>query len=61
MATPLGIEFSSVENQVSQCDVQTFGSIAKTPVIHSGQEKCKNFFLGVAKVPYIRASIRKSA
>ena len=26
MATPLGNEFSTVENQVSQCDEQTFGS-----------------------------------
>ena len=26
MATPLGIVFSSAENQVSQCDEQTFGS-----------------------------------
>ena len=26
MATPLGIEFSTNENQVSQCDKQTFGS-----------------------------------
>ena len=25
MATPLGIEFSTVKNQVSQCDEQTFG------------------------------------
>ena len=29
MATPLGIEFSIVKNQVSQCDEQTFGSISK--------------------------------
>ena len=29
MATPLGIEFSTVENQVSQCDEQTFGSISE--------------------------------
>ena len=26
MATPLGIVFSTAENQVSQCDEQTFGS-----------------------------------
>ena len=29
MATPLGIEFSTVENQVSQCDEQTFRSISE--------------------------------
>ena len=29
MATPLGIEFSNVENQVSQCDEQTFGSTSE--------------------------------
>ena len=29
MATPLGTEFSTVENQVSQYDEQTFGSISK--------------------------------
>jgi len=29
MATPLGIDFSIVENQVSQCDEQTFGSISE--------------------------------
>ena len=29
MATPLGIVFSSAENQVSQCDEQTFGSISE--------------------------------
>ena len=27
LATPLGIKFSTVENQVSQCDEQNFGSI----------------------------------
>ena len=46
MATPLGKEFSTVENQVSQCDEQTFGSIAETPVIHSGQEKFKQLLPG---------------
>ena len=30
MATPLGIEFSTNENQVSQCDKQTFGSISES-------------------------------
>ena len=29
MATPLGMNFSTAENQVSQCDEQTFGSISE--------------------------------
>ena len=29
MATPLGKIFSTAENQVSQCDEQTFGSISE--------------------------------
>ena len=29
VATPLGIEFSTAENQVSQCDEQTFVSISE--------------------------------
>ena len=29
MATPLGTKFSTAENQVSQCDEQTFGSISE--------------------------------
>ena len=29
MATPLGNDFSTVENQVSQCDEQTFGCISE--------------------------------
>ena len=29
MATPLGKDFSTAENQVSQCDEQTFGSISE--------------------------------
>ena len=43
MATPLGIAFSTAENQVSQCDEQTFGSTAeckkvsaaRTPLVNS--------------------------
>ena len=38
MATPLGITFSTAENQVSQCDDQTFRSIVETLVIHFDQE-----------------------
>jgi len=39
MVTPLGSAFSTAENQVSQCDDQTFGSIAETLVIHFDQER----------------------
>jgi len=49
MATPLGTVFFTDENQVSQCDEQTFGSIAETPVIHSGQEKFKQLLSGGSK------------
>jgi len=46
MATPLGIEFSTVENQVSQCDEQTFRStsefkeagMARVPLAKSSQQ-----------------------
>ena len=46
MATPLGIEFSNVENQVSQCDEQTFGStsefkkagVARTPLTKTSKQ-----------------------
>ena len=39
MATPLGMSFSTVENQVSQCDDQTFGSTAEMLVIHFDEER----------------------
>ena len=46
MATLLGIEFSTVENQVSQCDEQTFGStsefkevsVARAPLAKSSKQ-----------------------
>ena len=46
MATPLGIGFSTVENQVSQCDEQTFGStsefkeagVARAPLAKSSKQ-----------------------
>ena len=46
MATPLGIEFSTVENQVSQCDEQTFGTtsefkeadVARAPLAKSSKQ-----------------------
>ena len=46
MATPLGIKFSTVENQVSQCDEQTFGStsefkkagVARAPLAKSSKQ-----------------------
>ena len=52
MATPLGMtEFSTAKNQVSQCDDQSFGSIAKTPVIRSGQKKFEQLLPGGSKTP----------
>jgi len=39
MATPLGSSFSTAENEVSQYDDQTLGSIGETLVIHFDQEK----------------------
>ena len=46
MATPLGTEFSTVENQVSQCDEQTFEStsefkeagVARAPLAKSSKQ-----------------------
>jgi len=51
MATPLGTVFSTAENQVSQCDDQTFGSIAETLVIHFDQEKFEQLLSGGSKSP----------
>jgi len=51
MATPLGTSFSTAENQVSQCDDQTFRSIAETPIIHSGQEKFRQLLPRGSKSP----------
>ena len=39
MATPLGTVFFTADNQVPQCNDQTFGSIAETLVIHFDQER----------------------
>ena len=46
MATPLGTEFSTIENQVSQCDEQTFRStsdfkevgVARAPLAKSSKQ-----------------------
>jgi len=51
MATPLGNAFSTVENQVSQCDDQTFGSIAETLVIHFDPERFEQLLSGGSKSP----------
>ena len=59
MATPLGIVFSTAENQVSQCDDQTFWSIAEMLVIHFDQERFEQLLSGVAQAPYMCA--RRSA
>ena len=49
MATPLGTDFSTAENQVSQCDEQTFGSISEF-----GKA-------GAARAPLAKSSIQVSA
>jgi len=51
MATLLGKVFSTPENQVSQCDDQTFRSIAETLVIHFDQEKFEQLLSGGSKSP----------
>ena len=51
MATPLWSLFSTAENQVSQCDDQTCGSTAETPVIHPGQEKFEQLLSGGSESP----------
>ena len=51
IATLLGKAFSTAENQVSQCDDQTLGSIAKTLVIHFDQEKFDQLLSGGSKSP----------
>ena len=51
MATPLGTLFSAADNQVSQCDDQTFGSIAETLVINFDQEKFEQLLTGGSKNP----------
>ena len=49
MATPLGIEFSTVENQMSQCDEQTFRSTSEFKEA------------GVARAPLAKSSKQVSA
>ena len=51
MTTPLEIKFNTTENEVSQCDNQTFGSIAETLVIHFDQEKVEQFLSGGSARP----------
>ena len=55
MATPLRNAFSTAENQVSQCEDQTLGSIAETLVIHFDQEKFEQLLSWGSKNPlYVR-------
>ena len=61
MATPLGNAFSTAENQVSQSDDQTFGSIAETLVIHCDKERFEQLLSGVAQVSYMCASTGRLA
>ena len=51
MTTPLGTVFSTVENQVSQCDDQTFGSIAEMLAIHFNQERFEQLLSGGSTSP----------
>jgi len=64
MATPLGNTFSTAENQVSQCDDQSIGSIAETLVIHFDQEKFEQLLSVGTEIPlhvrkYKKVSIAK--
>ena len=49
MATSLGTLFSTAENQMSQCDDQTLGSIAEILVINFDQEKFEQLLTGGSK------------
>jgi len=49
MATLLGSDFFTIENQVSQCDEQTFGSISEFKEV------------GVARAPLAKSSKQVSA
>ena len=51
MVTLLGTAFSTAENQLSQCDDQTLGSIAETLVINFNQDKFKQLLTGDSKNP----------
>ena len=56
-ATLLGIVFSTAENQVSQCDDQTFGSIAETLVIHFDQERFEQLSGGSASPLHVHKEV----
>ena len=61
MATPLGNKFSIAENEVSQCDDQTLGSIAETLVLHFDQEKFDQLLSEGSTSPLnVRASTGRS-
>jgi len=62
MATPLGTTFFTTENQVSQCDDQTFGSIAETLVIHFDQERFEQLLSGGSTSPlHVRGGQRSQS
>jgi len=61
MATPLGTTFSTAENQVSQNDDQTLGSIAETLIIHFDQEKFEQLLSGGSKNPLHVRKHRKAS
>jgi len=52
MATPMGNCFSTIENQMPQCDI---GSTVETMVIHFDQEKFEQLLSrGSIRPPYAR-------
>ena len=69
MATPLGTEFSTVENQVSQCDEQTYGStlelkeagVARAPLAKSSKQVSVETDEALASLPWSSGATRKQA
>ena len=69
IATPLGTEFSTVENQVSQCDEQTFGStpefkeagVGRAPLAKSSKPVSVKTDEALASLPRSSSSTRKQA
>ena len=67
MATPLGNEFSTIENQVLQCDEQTFRStsefkevgVARAPLIESSKQVSVEQMRLSASLPRSSGATRK--
>ena len=61
MATPLGTVFSTAENQVSQCNDQTLGSITERLVTHFDQERFEQLLSGGSRSPlHVRKQMKVS-